>query len=287
MTPRTRRSRSPSTERHPTVGPSGAATSPRSSGGSAPVHGFDGAVRSDLPIGAGLSSSAALEVATALAARRRRRRPAGAGDAVPRCRARSPGRADRAARPVGVDPGRRRPRPAARLRDERRSSRRRSPPADDAEFVVIAGVRPPAGDDRLRRAGRRVRTHRGRDRAAAPGLDRRRRAARRPDAAAPGASRRQRERAGACVRRRPRRRRPRDRRTDHGRASHASLRDDYESSSPAVDRVCAELATVPGVFGSRITGGGGAARSSPSPAPASSPNGAGRCVPSAGRRSTP
>ena len=32
-----------------------------------PVHGFAGVVRSDLPIGAGLSSSAALEVATALA----------------------------------------------------------------------------------------------------------------------------------------------------------------------------------------------------------------------------
>ena len=39
-------------------------------------------------------------------------------------------------------------------------------------------------------------------------------------------------------------------------ASHRSLRDDYESSSPAVDRLCADLDALPGVFGARITGGG-------------------------------
>ena len=53
----------------PTSPPSnrrGRATSPPSSSDSAP-SGFVGVVRSDLPIGAGLSSSAALEVATALA----------------------------------------------------------------------------------------------------------------------------------------------------------------------------------------------------------------------------
>ena len=38
--------------------------------------------------------------------------------------------------------------------------------------------------------------------------------------------------------------------------SHASLRDDFESSTPAIDRLCAELAATDGVFGVRITGGG-------------------------------
>ena len=38
--------------------------------------------------------------------------------------------------------------------------------------------------------------------------------------------------------------------------SHASLRDDFESSTPAIDRLCADLAATDGVFGVRITGGG-------------------------------
>jgi galactokinase len=38
--------------------------------------------------------------------------------------------------------------------------------------------------------------------------------------------------------------------------SHRSLREDYESSTPAVDALCAELRSVPGVYGVRITGGG-------------------------------
>jgi galactokinase len=39
-------------------------------------------------------------------------------------------------------------------------------------------------------------------------------------------------------------------------ASHASLRDDYEVSTPAVDDAVAFLARLPGVFGVRLTGGG-------------------------------
>ena len=39
-------------------------------------------------------------------------------------------------------------------------------------------------------------------------------------------------------------------------ASHASLRDDYESSTPAIDALCDDLAVTPGVLGARITGGG-------------------------------
>ena len=38
--------------------------------------------------------------------------------------------------------------------------------------------------------------------------------------------------------------------------SHASLRDDYETSTPIVDRLIDTLIATPGVFGARITGGG-------------------------------
>ncbi len=39
-------------------------------------------------------------------------------------------------------------------------------------------------------------------------------------------------------------------------ASHASLRDDYEVSTPAIDALVAALSEQPGVLGARITGGG-------------------------------
>ena len=39
-------------------------------------------------------------------------------------------------------------------------------------------------------------------------------------------------------------------------ASHASLRDDYETSTAAMDAAVAELTKVAGVFGARMTGGG-------------------------------
>lgn len=39
-------------------------------------------------------------------------------------------------------------------------------------------------------------------------------------------------------------------------ASHASLSVDFESSTPAIDELCRSLLTVPGVLGARITGGG-------------------------------
>lgn len=39
-------------------------------------------------------------------------------------------------------------------------------------------------------------------------------------------------------------------------ASHASQRDDYEVSVPAVDTLAAILQSIPGVFGARLTGGG-------------------------------
>ncbi len=39
-------------------------------------------------------------------------------------------------------------------------------------------------------------------------------------------------------------------------ASHASLRDDFEVSTPALDRVVERLSSTPGVYGARLTGGG-------------------------------
>jgi len=39
-------------------------------------------------------------------------------------------------------------------------------------------------------------------------------------------------------------------------ASHTSMRDDYEVSTPAIDRLVALLQAQPGVFGARLTGGG-------------------------------
>ena len=38
--------------------------------------------------------------------------------------------------------------------------------------------------------------------------------------------------------------------------SHASLRDDFEVSTPALDRLVGELTAIPGVFGARLTGAG-------------------------------
>lgn len=40
------------------------------------------------------------------------------------------------------------------------------------------------------------------------------------------------------------------------RESHRSLRDDFESSAPGVDELCTTLDATPGVLGARITGGG-------------------------------
>ena len=38
--------------------------------------------------------------------------------------------------------------------------------------------------------------------------------------------------------------------------SHASMRDDFEITTPIVDAVVAEMAATPGVYGARMTGGG-------------------------------
>jgi galactokinase len=38
--------------------------------------------------------------------------------------------------------------------------------------------------------------------------------------------------------------------------SHRSLADDFETSTPTMDRAVADLVASPGVFGARMTGGG-------------------------------
>ena len=58
------------------------------------------------------------------------------------------------------------------------------------------------------------------------------------------------------------------------RDSHRSLSADFESSTPAIDELCAALDAAPGVLGARITGGGwggavGGARPGPARWPAS------------------
>ena len=39
-------------------------------------------------------------------------------------------------------------------------------------------------------------------------------------------------------------------------ASHASLRDDYEVSTPTLDALVERLSATPGVYGARLTGAG-------------------------------
>ena len=40
------------------------------------------------------------------------------------------------------------------------------------------------------------------------------------------------------------------------RASHASLRDDFQVSTPEIDKLCLLAAHVQGIYGTRLTGGG-------------------------------
>ena len=154
--------------------PHGVATSPPWPGGSARRTASSAPSGPTCPIGAGLSSSAALEVAMALALGADRSDPLALADAVSRCRARSAGRADGPARPAGVDPRRRRSRPAPRLRHEHRHADAAAAGRRGRHRRVRRRAAPARGD-RVRRTGRRVRTHRAADRSAAVGLARRRR----------------------------------------------------------------------------------------------------------------
>ena len=220
-----------------------------------PADGFEGTVRSTLPTGVGLSSSAALEVAVALAI--------GADDSDPVALARLCQAAEHAAR--GVPTG---------ILDQISSicgvaghallldchavvvAPVRLPPPDVAEWVVLV----PTGSRDLATSGYSERVvELGRAEAEVGPL----RLATLDDVS---------QIAEPVVRRRAR-----HVVTENGRVqafaevigsgdldaagalmneSHASLRDEFESSTPAIDRLCADLAETDGVFGARITGGG-------------------------------
>lgn len=218
-----------------------------------PTAGFDGEVTSDLPAGAGLSSSAALEVAVALAL--------GADAADPLALARLCQRAEHAAR--GVRTG---------LLDQLASICGTAghgllidcaaltvmpavlPPSDVAEWVVVhTGARSLAASqyeqrvDELAAVERligplRAATEDDLDQLDDPVLRRRGRhvvgenARVAAFAAAVGTDL---DAAGELM-----------------NDSHRSLRDDYESSTPVVDEVWQRLVTTPGVHGARITGAG-------------------------------
>ena len=220
--------------------------------GMRPTAGLRGEVRSDLPAGAGLSSSAALEVAVALALDH---------DGEPLAIAQLCQRAEQVATGVpcgildqltsvaGVEGH-------ALLLDCGALTWRPVPVPDDLEVVVVhsgqertlagsayasrraecvaaeahIGPLPDAtpaqvegiDDDVLRRRARHVVSENARVRDAADALA-----------------------AGRCA--------------DLGRLfvdSHRSLRDDFESSTPVVDALVDRLCATPGVFGARMTGGG-------------------------------
>ena len=231
----------------------GAATSPASSP-SAARRRLRGHGRHDVPVGAGLSSSAALEVAVALAlgfdglaARPRRAVPAGRA-------------AGHAACPAGSWTSWPRP-PAstghALLIDCTTLDVDPVPLPDGVDVVVVHSGEPRtlAGSAYAERRA----PVRGGERIVGPlrDADARRRGAASPTRrAAPGPPRRHRERAGA--RRSPPRSRPATSAPpgELWSASHASLRDDFEVSTPALDALVARLSPRPGVLGARLTGAG-------------------------------
>jgi galactokinase len=219
-----------------------------------PTHGFSGSVTSTLPAGAGLSSSAALEVACALAL--------GVDASDPVALARLCQRAEHRAR--GVPTG---------LLDQLAVIGGVAghgllldctgltltpvplPPPSDAVWLVIH-----AGTRSLAQSGYTDRVH---ELAAAEAVIGPVRNASLGDVEAI---------ADPVVRRRARHVVSENQRVhdfaaaiaaaDLGRAgdvmtaSHASLSNDFESSTPAIDELCRELEATPGVLGARITGGG-------------------------------
>ena len=222
-----------------------------------PATGFDGVVSTTLPVGAGLSSSAALEVAVALAClgdqARRELGPLGLAQACQRAEHRASGvpcglmdqltsvsgvsghallidfgslatelvPIPESATVVVVHSG-----DARRLEDSAYGDRRREVeaaqrqigPLRHATLADVAAVADPAA----RARARHVVTENARVRAFATAL-------RDGDLAT----------AGAIM-----------------AESHASNRDDFEASTPQVDRVVDRLAAVPGVHGARLVGGG-------------------------------
>lgn len=217
-------------------------------------QGYVGEVRSNLPMRAGLSSSAALEVATALAFGGDRFEPMVVAelcrDAEHEARGVPTGLLDQLAVIFGVAGH-------ALLVDCSTNTFTPTPlpPAEEVEFVVIgSGPRSLAASGYAERVDEchRAEAEIGPLRLAGP-----------VDVAGLG---------NPTVRRRARHVVSENGRVlafaaaltagelaDAGRimdASHRSLSEDFESSTPAVDSICEDLRAVPGVLGARITGGG-------------------------------
>ena len=230
------------------------------------VPGVDVAVASAVPLGAGLSSSASLECSLAVAVAERLGLPTdddGRARLAAACvRAEnevamaSTGGLDQAASLRAVEGN-------ALLVDCRDGSVDPVPFRLEAAGLVLLVVDTRAphrlvdSEYAARRVGLRARGRAARRADAARGRrpGRRARPARRPGPGAPRAARRHRDRSGARGRRRCC---DADRPADLGpllAASHASLRDDYEVSSPELDLVV-ETSTAAGALGARMTGGG-------------------------------
>jgi galactokinase len=219
-----------------------------------PPQGVRGTVRSTVPVGSGLSSSAALEVACALALGADARSPLALAqlcrDAEHEARGVPTGLLDQLASVSGVDGH-------ALLIDCESNDVTPVPflPADEVEVVVVD-----SGPRSLAASGYATRVA---ECAAVEAVIGPLRAARLEDV--------------ETLRDPVLRRRARHVVTENARvhelvaalaaadliaigavldASHRSLSQDYESSTPVVDDLCAELRAVPGVLGVRITGGG-------------------------------
>jgi galactokinase len=217
-----------------------------------PARGFDGEVRTTLPVGAGLSSSAALELAVALAlgfpgpphelaalGQRAEQRASGVPCGIMDQLASATGVAGHALlidfTTLAVEPvpvpgdvdvvvvhsGQARTLAGSAYGDRRRAceeAARRIGPLRAATPADVAGI----GDPVLRRRARHVVTENHRVAAFADAL-------RSGDPVT----------AGALM-----------------AGSHASLRDDFEVSTPALDALVDRLTARPGVYGARLTGAG-------------------------------
>jgi galactokinase len=217
-----------------------------------PSGGFRGTVDTTLPVGAGLSSSAALEVAVALAlgvestavelarlCQRAEQRASGVPCGIMDQLASAAGVAGHAlridcttldVRPVPVpddlevvvvDSGQRRSLATSAYADRAAACQAAQAVVGPLRSATVEDLAP-LGDDVLRRRARHVITENAR-------VD---------------------QLAAALV--------AGDRRSlaDALAASHASLRDDFEVSTPVMDELVSRLVATPGVIGARLTGGG-------------------------------